>query len=89
MTNGRILRPQRGGRGDGDVLLELANRNSDFERFASIQTVAAEQGVGPVTNFGVLLGDFWPEDESADDFVAAVRSWRHGENPEGITGIGR
>jgi len=23
-----------------------------------------------------LLGDFWPEDESVDDFLAAVREWR-------------
>ena len=23
-----------------------------------------------------LLGDFWPEEESVDDFVAAMREWR-------------
>jgi len=54
----------------------------DFEDFVSIETAAAEQGVEPVTDFGVLLGDFWPEDESADDFVAAVRYWRRDEYPE-------
>ena len=41
-----------------------------------LPTLAAQQGVGPVTNFDDLLGDFWPEDETADEFVAAVRQWR-------------
>ena len=39
--------------------------------------LAAQQGVQPVMDFDDLLGDFWPEDETADDFIAAVRSWRH------------
>ena len=43
---------------------------------ADLQTLAARQGVHPVTNFDDLLGDFWPEDETADEFVAAVRQWR-------------
>jgi hypothetical protein len=38
--------------------------------------LAIEQGVRPVTDFDNLLGDFWPEDEKADEFVAAVRRWR-------------
>lgn len=38
--------------------------------------LAAEQGVPPVYEFDDLLGDFWPEDETADEFVAAVRRWR-------------
>jgi hypothetical protein len=45
--------------------------------FAQQQTgltdLAAQQGVQPVMNFDDLLGDFWPEDETADDFIAAVR----------------
>jgi hypothetical protein len=41
-----------------------------------LDTLAAQQGVRPVTNFDDLLGDFWPEDETADDFIAAVRQWR-------------
>ncbi len=53
----------------------------DFEDFVSIESAAAEQGVEPVTDFELLLGRFWPEDETADDFVAALRSWRHDEYP--------
>jgi len=40
-----------------------------------LPTLAAEQGVQPVANFESLLGDFWPEDETADQFIAAVREW--------------
>ena len=39
-------------------------------------TLAREQGVLPISNFDDLLGDFWPEDESADEFVETVRMWR-------------
>lgn len=38
--------------------------------------LAAEQGVRPIGDLSELAGDFWPEDESIDDFVAAVREWR-------------
>ncbi|HVC81465.1 MAG TPA: hypothetical protein VNL35_13300 [Chloroflexota bacterium] len=41
-----------------------------------LPTLAASQGVQPITNFSDLLGDFWPEDETADQFVVAVREWR-------------
>ena len=40
------------------------------------RTLAARQGVRPVERFEDLLGDFWPEDETADEFIAAVREWR-------------
>ena len=43
---------------------------------ADLQTLAARQGVHPVTNFNDLLGDFWPEEETADEFVATMREWR-------------
>ncbi len=35
-----------------------------------------EQGVKPVSDARELLGDFWPEGESVDNFIAAVRDWR-------------
>jgi hypothetical protein len=35
-----------------------------------------------------LLGDFWPEEESIDDFLKAVREWRGhaspSSSPEGV-----
>jgi hypothetical protein len=38
--------------------------------------LARAQGVKPVTRFEDLLGDFWPEDENVDDFIAARRRWQ-------------
>jgi hypothetical protein len=36
----------------------------------------------PTGDFDALLGDFWPEDEGADEFVAALRRWRHDDGPK-------
>lgn len=55
---------------------------SEFWQKKTLEQRAAEQGVGPVQHFEDLLGDFWPEDETADAFINAVRQWRRQENPE-------
>lgn len=41
-----------------------------------LATLAARQGVRPVTRFEDLLGDIWPAEEDVDAFVAALRRWR-------------
>jgi hypothetical protein len=41
-----------------------------------LMAIAREQGVLPISNCDDLLGDFWPEDESADEFVETIRKWR-------------
>jgi phage terminase small subunit len=41
-----------------------------------LERLAAEQGVRPITDFDSLRADFWPEDESVDDFVRTVRERR-------------
>lgn len=43
-----------------------------------VADLAQQQGVTPLRDFDALLAgcDFWPDDETADDFVAAVRNWR-------------
>lgn len=38
--------------------------------------LAANQRAPRAVHFEDLLGDFWPEDESADEFIATLRSWR-------------
>jgi hypothetical protein len=44
---------------------------------AKLQKLAAERGVKPLTSDELLaLGDLWPEDESVDDFLAALREQR-------------
>ena len=42
-----------------------------------LEKLAIEQGVQPITEFDSLKADFWPEDESVDDFVRTIRErWR-------------
>jgi hypothetical protein len=36
----------------------------------------AEQGTGPILDVSVLHGDFWPEDESSEEFLETLREWR-------------
>jgi hypothetical protein len=42
----------------------------------SIQELVAEQGTKFRADPAELLGDFWPEDESIDDFLRALHEWR-------------
>jgi hypothetical protein len=42
----------------------------------TIDELAAEQGVVFPRDPRDLLGDFWPEEESIDDFLSALREWR-------------
>ena len=47
-----------------------------FDSRPALEVLASEQGVEPADDFDALLGDFWPEDEGADEFVATLREWR-------------
>lgn len=42
----------------------------------SVEELMAEQGTGPITDVSVLHGDFWPEEESIEDFLEALHEWR-------------
>lgn len=42
----------------------------------SIEQLTAEQGTGPITDVSVLHGNFWPEEESVEEFVSTIREWR-------------
>ncbi len=55
-----------------------------FGSRTDLEQLAREQGVNAVSNFDDLLGDFWPEDETADEFIAAVRRWRNDAAPGGL-----
>lgn len=47
------------------------------EALARLLKLAEEQGVKPLTREALeAMGSVWPEDESVDDFIAAVREWR-------------
>ncbi|HEX9117752.1 MAG TPA: hypothetical protein VGA61_16920 [Anaerolineae bacterium] len=49
---------------------------AQFWTGATVEELAAAQGVQPVENPNDLWGDFWPEDESLDAFVEAIRESR-------------
>ena len=42
----------------------------------SVERLMAEQGTGPILDVSVLHGDFWPEDESSEEFLETLREWR-------------
>ena len=42
----------------------------------TLEELAAEQGVRPVERFEDLLGSGGPEDDTADEMIAAIRAWR-------------
>ena len=41
-----------------------------------LEKLAIDRGVQPITEFDSLKADFWPEDESVDDFVRTIRERR-------------
>ena len=56
---------------------EMTNQTPTIdERHAKLLRLAEEQGVKLIESIDELRGDFFPEDESIDDFVATVRRWR-------------
>jgi hypothetical protein len=48
----------------------------------SIEQLMEEQGTGPIHDVSVLHGDFWPEEESVEEFVATIREWRGHKNTD-------
>jgi hypothetical protein len=43
-----------------------------------LEKLVAERGIEPVTLEELReMGDLWPQDESVDEFVKAVREWRN------------
>lgn len=63
-----------------DRHLEVEKRGekgtSFFDSKTDLEALAAQQRVSTVSDFDSLLGDFWPEEESADQFIATIREWR-------------
>ena len=53
-----------------------ASENEGRARHPTIDELAAEQGVVFPRDPSELLADFWPEEESSDDFLSAMREWR-------------
>ncbi|HEV2948865.1 MAG TPA: hypothetical protein VGX70_15945 [Gemmataceae bacterium] len=67
----------------GKKTLRPAPLVQDFWRTKTIEQLAKEQGVKPIENPDDLLGDFWPEDESIDDFLLWLRRLRRDDKGVG------
>jgi hypothetical protein len=48
----------------------------NFDADPSLDEIIAQQGKGPIPDLSVLHGHFWPEEESIEDFHAALHEWR-------------
>ena len=48
----------------------------NFDADPSLDEIIAQQGKGPITDLSDLHGDFWPEEESIEDFLDALHEWR-------------
>ncbi len=46
------------------------------EGHPSVEELVAEQGTVFPKDPRELLGDFWPEEESIEDFLSALHEWR-------------
>lgn len=67
------------------ILEEAADKNgapvptaSFHDTVTDLNQLILAQGVKPITDPDELVADFWPQDESADDFISALREWRCG-----------
>jgi len=54
----------------------LKDPRLDFEASPTLEDLILQQGKTPIKNPGVLHGDFWPEDEPIEEFLAALHEWR-------------
>jgi hypothetical protein len=49
----------------------------NFDADPSLDEIIAQQEKGPITNLSELHGDFWPEEESIEDFLDALHERGH------------
>ncbi len=55
---------------------DIPTIHADFFSHKSLAQLIAEQGTQPLQSIDSLRGDFWPEEESAGEFIAQLRIWR-------------
>jgi hypothetical protein len=60
-------------KGEAQVTEEEARKRAH----ARAWELARQQGVKPIKSIKELQGNYWPEDESVDEFLELVRSIRH------------
>jgi hypothetical protein len=55
---------------------ESNDPRQNFYANPTVDELIAQQGKEPIRDPRILLGDFWPEDEPIEEFLAALRQWR-------------
>lgn len=76
LENARMALESGNGEAAAPGIESAGNVPRPFDFPPDLQTLADEQGVDVTNDFDALLGDFWPEDEDPDEFVAALSEWR-------------
>jgi hypothetical protein len=63
---------------DGDGVLSITGPSDPgvATRASDLDEIAAALGAKPIADPRSLYGDFWPAEESIDDFLGALRKWR-------------
>ena len=59
--------------------MDLSKSNDpryNFDAAPTLEEIVAQQGKGPIEDARTLIGDFWPEDEPIENFLAALHEWR-------------
>jgi hypothetical protein len=51
-------------------------RFTSAERLAELLAHAERRGIKPISDPDTMMADFWPPEESIDEFIAAVRALR-------------
>jgi hypothetical protein len=59
----------------------------NFDADPKLDDLIAQQGKRPVADISALQGDFWPEDEPIEDFLAALHQWRSHDNTDGAANL--
>lgn len=62
---------------DLQQLDELASTNEAFWTPSTLNTLIATQQTPVITDIQMLVDDFWPEDETADDINTYIEAQRH------------
>lgn len=65
-----------------DSEAELARKEARRQAHARAWELAKQQGVNPIYDIQELQGDFWPEEESVDEFLSWVRAIRQQDKVE-------
>jgi allophanate hydrolase subunit 1 len=64
---------------------KIAEKEKQERAHARIREMAKQQGVEAIKSIEELQGDFWPQEESVDDFLAWVREIRQESRKQNLS----